>query len=71
MKKLVCRILRTVLYPLFYCYQIVMDAPVLCCDNELFGFSEAAHTLPDEGTSCGSAHRPAAIGETGWVCRAR
>ena len=69
MKYYLILLLKIILYPLYYCHQVIMDAPVLCCSNELFGFSEANHDgFPD--ASCGSRHA-SSRSETGWVCQTR
>ena len=37
MKNFLLRAVRFVLYPLFWCWQVVQDAPIISCDNDLIG----------------------------------
>ena len=39
MKNMLLRAARFVLYPFYWCWQVVQDAPIISCDNELVGAS--------------------------------
>ena len=38
MKTIFLGILRVLLYPFVYCYRIIQDAPIICCDDALIGY---------------------------------
>ena len=40
MKNLLFRTIRFVLSPIIYCHRIIMEAPVVCCDDELMCFGD-------------------------------
>ena len=35
MKKTVVKILKVVFYPVIWCHDVIMNAPMINCDNEL------------------------------------
>ena len=68
--KLLYQILRTVLYPLIWCHQVIMEAPIVCCDSALISYSDYNRCGGDCGGSSHS-HRSVSRSESGWVCRAQ
>ena len=40
MKNRLFKIVKIVLYPLIWCYQVIQDAPIIDCDNCLISYSD-------------------------------
>ena len=68
-KNILFQILKLILYPLLYCRQVILDAPIICCDNQVIGFGEYSRLTGSGETA--SDHASSHPTETGWVCHAR
>lgn len=71
MKKILVRVLSILFYPLIRCHQIIMDAPIICCDNALIGYGTYHQFSAPEHSGASGFVRPASHSRTGWVCHAR
>ena len=59
MKETMLQVARAVLYPLYWCHQVIMDAPVLDFDQEAIHFGECDRFFLQEPARSGKPHKAA------------